>query len=78
MAAGCADEPRLNVGQPGIIRPAVTAERNRMAARIVCAVDQQAAHALLAHVGEGDFLLGRCGHASIKALYCEVRKWPHR
>jgi len=46
MAAGCANETRLNVGQPGVIRPAVTADRNRMAAAIVRAIDQQAANAL--------------------------------
>jgi hypothetical protein len=34
MAAGCAGETRLNVGQPDIIRPAVAADRDGMAAAI--------------------------------------------
>ena len=52
MAAGCANETRLNVGQPGVIRPAVNADRNRMTAAIVRAVDQQAANALGAQAKE--------------------------
>jgi hypothetical protein len=59
MATGSADEPRLNVGQPEIIGPAVAADRKRMAAAIVGAVDQQPTNALVAHVGERDFLRAR-------------------
>ena len=55
MAAGSADEPGLNVGQPGIIWPVVAVNRNRMAAAVVSAIDQQPTHALFAHVGKGDF-----------------------
>jgi len=56
MAIGAADESRLNIGQPGIIRPAIAIDRNRMAAAVVSAIDQQAANALGTQVGEGDFL----------------------
>jgi hypothetical protein len=58
LAAGTTDEPRLYVGQPEIIGPAITTDRNRMAAAVVSAIDQQATHALFAHVGKGDFLRG--------------------
>ena len=44
LAAGTTDEPRLYVGQPEIIGPAITADRNRMAAAVVSAIDQQATH----------------------------------
>src|SRR3974390_1912720 len=56
MAAGATDEPRLNVGQPGIVRPVVAVDRNRMAAVMVRAIDQQAAHTLGTHVGKADFV----------------------
>jgi len=59
LAAGTTDEPRLYVGQPEIIGPAITADRNRMAAAVVSAVNQHATHALGSHVGKGDF--GRAG-----------------
>jgi hypothetical protein len=52
VATSCADEPRLNVGQPDIIRPVVAADGDRMTA-IVRAIDQQTVRALGAHVGEG-------------------------
>jgi hypothetical protein len=35
VVAGGTAETRLNVGEPGIIRPAIAADRNRMAAAIV-------------------------------------------
>jgi len=46
LAAGTPDEPRLYVGQPEIIGPAITADRNRMAAAVVSAIEQQATHTL--------------------------------
>jgi len=51
LAAGLADEPRLEIGELEIVRPAVRTERDRMAAGVVRAADQNAARALLAHVG---------------------------
>ena len=39
LATGAADEPRPNVGQPGIIGPAITADRKRVAAAIVSAIE---------------------------------------
>jgi hypothetical protein len=56
LAAGTTDEPWLYVGQPDIIGPVVAADRNRMAATVVSAIDQQATHALFAHVSEADLL----------------------
>jgi len=61
-AAGLAGEARLDVGQPGIIRPAVAADRGPMAAMVVRAIDQQPANAARAHFSEGDLLAGRFGH----------------
>jgi hypothetical protein len=64
LAAGTPDEPRLYVGQPEIIGPAITADRNRMAAAVVSAIDQQPMDALGTHVGEGDFgRADRLGHS---------------
>jgi len=58
MAAGATDESRLYIGQPGIIRPAVAIDRERMAAAVVSAIDQQPTDALFAHVGKGDLSAG--------------------
>ena len=63
LATDCSDKPRLYVGQPEITGPAITGDRNRMAAAIVGAIDHQATHTLGAHVGEGDSLrTDRRGH----------------
>lgn len=50
-SATCADEPRLDIGQPHRVRPAVSIQGNVTAV----AVDQDAAHAHAAHFAEGDF-----------------------
>ena len=44
LAAHRADETKLNVGQPDVIRPAVTADGDRVAAGVVGAIDDVAAH----------------------------------
>jgi hypothetical protein len=51
-----ADKPRLDVGQPQIVGPAVGAEGYGMAAMVVGAVDQDAANDHIAHLAEGDLL----------------------
>ena len=43
MAAGLADEERLDVGEPHVIRPSIRADREPVAAVVVRAVDQDAA-----------------------------------
>jgi hypothetical protein len=58
LAASLTGEARLDVGQPGIIRPAVAADRGPMAAPEIRAIDQEAANAGGAHFGEGDLLAG--------------------
>jgi hypothetical protein len=45
LATGLAREARLDVAQPNVIRPSVRADRGPMAALIIGAIDQQAAHA---------------------------------
>jgi hypothetical protein len=45
LAAGLAYEPRLEIEKPDVIGPLVRADRDRMAAMIVRAIDQHAAHA---------------------------------
>jgi hypothetical protein len=55
----CANETRLDIGQPDIVRPprtGVGTEPRPMAALAVRAIDQDAAHAGGAHLAEGDFL----------------------
>jgi hypothetical protein len=53
-AARLASEPRLGVRQPAVIRPPVAADRRRMTAVIVRAIDQETANATGAHFGHGD------------------------
>jgi hypothetical protein len=58
------DEPWLQIGKPDVIRPLVRADLDRVAAMIVRAIDQDAAHASRAHLSEGDLLrAGKIGHA---------------
>jgi hypothetical protein len=66
LAASLAGEARLDVGQPNVIGPSVPADRRRMAAMIIGAIDQQAANAGGAHLAEGDFLSGEFGHGPLK------------
>jgi hypothetical protein len=40
LAAGLADEPGFQIGQPDIIRPSVAADRGPMAALVIRAIDQ--------------------------------------
>jgi hypothetical protein len=49
-----------------MIRPLIAAFRDRMAALVIRAIDQDAAHAHVAPVGEGDFL--KAGHVAMMAL----------
>ena len=42
LAADAAGEARLNVGQPQIVRQAVTADGDRLAAAVVGSIDQDA------------------------------------
>lgn len=50
-SAALADKPRLNIGQPHLVGPAIGAQHDVMAAM---AIDQDAAHTHLAHLTEGD------------------------
>jgi hypothetical protein len=43
--AGTADEPDFQIGQPGIIGPLVSADRRRVAALVIRAINQETAHA---------------------------------
>jgi hypothetical protein len=64
LAAGLADEQRLDVGEPDMVRPPIGAHLNRVAASEVGAIDQEAVDAGGAHLAKGDFLLaGGFGHA---------------
>jgi hypothetical protein len=44
LAAGGADEARLDIRQPYVIRPAIGAHRCRMTATVIAAIDQHLAH----------------------------------
>jgi hypothetical protein len=67
FAARVADEATFDIGEPDVIRPSVRADRDGVAAAIVLAIDQQTAHASVAHLSEGDFLrTGEGGHALLK------------
>jgi hypothetical protein len=56
LAAGAANEARLDIGQPHFIGPPIGADRERMRAMKVLAIDQDAAHAGVAHGGTGDLV----------------------
>jgi len=45
LAARLANESRLKIRQPEVIRPSVAAERDRIAAMVVATIDQHAANA---------------------------------
>ena len=60
FAAHAADEARFDVGEPGIVAPAVSAGLDVMAAAMIAAVDQHVTDAGCAHLAEGDLL--RAGH----------------
>jgi hypothetical protein len=54
-------------GQPDIIRPSVAADRDRVAAPMIGAIDQETANATGSHFSEGDLLgTGEGGHALFK------------
>jgi hypothetical protein len=57
LAADPAAKPRLNIGQPEIIRPVVGTNGHRVAAAEVGAIDKQSTNAHIAHFCERD--LGR-------------------
>ena len=65
---GGAGEAILDVRQPEIIGAAIRADRERVAAAVVCAVDQDTANASGAHFCEGDLLAawGNGGHGLLK------------
>jgi hypothetical protein len=65
LAANLAGEQRLYVEQPNAIRPSVAADRCRMAALVIRAIDQETANASGPHFSEGD-LSGWGGHAPLK------------
>jgi hypothetical protein len=56
LAAGGADEVRLDVRQPDMIGPAVSVGFDVMAAAVIAAIDQHIADAGFAHLAEGDLL----------------------
>ena len=65
-AASLTGEARFDVGQLGLVRPPVAADRGPMAAWVVRAIDQEAAYASGAHLSEGDLLAGWFGHRPLK------------
>jgi hypothetical protein len=54
LAAGLADELRLNVGQPDMVRPAIGTHLNRVAAPVIRAIYQEIANPGGAHFSKGD------------------------
>ena len=56
LAANRAHKPRLDVRQPDVIGPGITADRKRVAAAVVTAIDEDSAQAGSAHCGEGDLV----------------------
>ena len=58
LAASGADEARLDVGQTHMIGPTIRAERRRVTALVVGAVDDHFVHSGFAHLAERYLLLG--------------------
>jgi hypothetical protein len=68
LATSLASEERLDIEQPNMSRPSVTADRRPVAALVVRAIYQETANAGGAHLFKGDVLLaGEGGHSAIKA-----------
>jgi hypothetical protein len=63
LSGRMADELRLDVGKPNVIRPLIGADCDRVAAAIIRAIDQDIAHAGSSHFPEGNFLLAGEGLA---------------
>jgi|SRR5580692_8706988 hypothetical protein len=61
LAAGLAHEARLQIGEPLLVRSWVCADRDRVVAMKVRAIDQETAHAGGSHFAKRD--LPRAGHA---------------
>jgi hypothetical protein len=59
---------------PDVIRPMVPADCDPVAAFVIRAIDQETANPSGAHLGEGDLLAGRFGHAATPC--CKKRKRP--
>ena len=64
LAAGRANEARLDIRKPHVIAPLVRRDRNVVAALVVGAIDQDAAHAGRAHFRECDLLMADMRHDS--------------
>jgi hypothetical protein len=66
-AARLTGEPRLEIGQPNVIRPSIGVGRCVVAAMVIGAIDQETANASGAHFAEGDLLwAGEGVHAPLK------------
>jgi hypothetical protein len=72
LATDLAGKPRLDIGQPDVIRSSIAADCRRMAAPVVRAIDQETANASGAHLSEGDLLAGEGGHAPLKRVTIEL------
>jgi hypothetical protein len=56
LAACGADKAVLNIREPNVIRPAISAHRDIVAAAIVLTINEEPPYALGAEFCEGDFL----------------------
>jgi hypothetical protein len=65
LAAGFANEPPFQIGEPDVIRPLVCADGPGVTALIIRAIDQDSAHASGAHFCKGYLhRMGRGRHAA--------------
>ena len=67
LAAGLADELLFDVGQTEIVGPLIRANRLRVRALVILAIDHDTAHAHVAHIAETDFLVALSHRQSISA-----------
>ena len=74
LAACLTDKPGLNIGEPHFVGPSLGLHRDRVAALVIGAIDQDAERARRAHLAKGDLLeLLRIGcryGASFRRLLC--------
>jgi len=75
LAACPAGKPRLDVRQPNIVFPWVAADRHRIAASVIRAIDDEIANAGCAHFGECDLRTGSLGHPRDRP-YCAWSEAP--
>jgi hypothetical protein len=71
-AARLTGEPRLKIGRPDLIGPSVPADRCRVAAMEIGAIDQETTNTRRSHFSERDFLMAAFHVSKSIRLCCQI------